>query len=55
MTSVGEKIKVDLYVAKKLIRKQNAKELKRKWKRFIKEQERKNAEQRKQTEVQQGD
>ena len=36
------------------VRKRNAKELRRAWNKFIKEQERKNAEQRKQTEVQQG-
>ena len=35
------------------IRKRNAKELQRAWKKFIKEQKRKNAEQGKQTEVQQ--
>ena len=37
------------------IRKQNAAELKRAWNKFIKEQERKNAEQRKQTQVRKGD
>ena len=35
-------------------RKQNAKELRRKWKQFIKEQERKNAEQQKRNTVRQG-
>ncbi len=34
------------------VRKRNAEELKRKWNKFIKEQERKNAEQRKQTQMQ---
>jgi len=33
------------------IRKQNAKDLQRKWKQFLKEQKRKNAEQGKQTKV----
>lgn len=34
------------------VRKRNAEELKRAWNKFIKEQKRKNAEQRKQTKVQ---
>lgn len=34
------------------VRKRNAEELKRKWNKFIKEQEHKNAEQRKQTQMQ---
>ena len=42
-----EKIKMDLYVAKDLIRELNAKELKRAWKQFLKEQERKRKEQHK--------
>ena len=37
------------------IRKRNAEDLRRAWNKFIKEQKRKNAEQRKQTQVQQGD
>ena len=37
-----EKIKMDLYVAKDLIRELNAKELKRAWKQFLKEQDKKN-------------
>ena len=35
------------------IRKQNAKDLRKAWKQFLKEQKRKNAEQGKQTQVQQ--
>ena len=49
---MGEKIKMGLYVAKQLIRERNAAELNRAWKKFIKEQSKKNAEQRKQTQVQ---
>ena len=41
---MGKKIKTDFYVAKRLIREQNAKELKQAWKKHLKEQERKNAE-----------
>ena len=41
------KIKMDLYIAKDLIRELNAKELKRAWKKHLKEQESKNAEHRK--------
>ena len=37
------------------VRKKNAKDLRKAWKQFLKEQKRKNAEQRKQTQVQQGD
>lgn len=32
-------IKMDLYVCKRLIREQNAKDLKRAWKKFLKRQE----------------
>ena len=42
-----EKIKIDFYVAKNLIRELNAKELNRAWKKHIKKQEKNNAEQRK--------
>ena len=48
---MSETIKMDYYVAKRLIRELNAAELKKKWKQFLKEQERKNAEQGKQTQV----
>ena len=44
---MGKKIKTDYYVAKRLIRELNAKELKKAWKKHLKEQERKNAEHRK--------
>jgi len=43
---MGELIHMDLYVAKDLIRELNAKDLKRKWKRFIKQQEGKHDRQR---------
>lgn len=36
---------MDLYVAKRLIRELNAKELKKAWEKHLKEQNRKNAEQ----------
>ena len=36
---MSETIKMDFYVAKRLIRELNAKELKRKWNKFLKEQE----------------
>ena len=36
-------IKMDLYVAKKLIRELNAKELKKAWEKHLKRQEQKNA------------
>ena len=35
---MGEMIKMDFYVAKRLIRELNAKELKRAWKKHLKEQ-----------------
>ena len=44
---MSEKIKMDFYVAKRLIRELNAKELKQAWKKHLKEQESKNAEHRK--------
>ncbi len=40
---MSETIKMDLYVAKRLIRELNAKDLKRKWKNFLRGQEDKNA------------
>lgn len=45
---MSETIKMDFYVAKRLIRELNAKELKKAWKKHLKEQESKNAEQGKQ-------
>ena len=36
-----EKIKMDLYVARRLIREMNAKELKRKWKEHLRRQDEK--------------
>ena len=41
---MSETIKMDFYVAKAIIRESNAKELKKAWKKHLKEQERKNAE-----------
>ena len=41
---MSETIKMDYYVAKRLIRELNAKELKKAWKKHLKGQERKNAE-----------
>ena len=43
MSCMSEAVEMDLYVAKRLIRELNAKELKRKWKAFLKRQEKKNA------------
>ena len=43
----SEKIAMDFYTAKKLIRELNAKDLKRKWNKFLRGQENKNAEHRK--------
>lgn len=42
---MAETVKMDLYVAKRLIRELNAKELKKAWEKHLKEQNRKNAEQ----------
>ena len=42
---MAETVKMDLYVAKRLIRELNAKELKKVWKKHLKEQKTKNAEQ----------
>lgn len=41
---MGKKIKTDFYGTKRLIRELNAKDLKKAWENFLKEQERKNAE-----------
>jgi len=43
---------MDFYKCKQLIRELNAKELKRKWKKYLKRQAEKNAEQRKQEPMQ---
>ncbi len=44
---MGKKTKMDFYVAKRLIRELNAKELKQAWKKHLKEQERKRKEKHK--------
>ncbi len=52
MAETQERIEMDFYTAKKLIRELNAAELKRKWGRFLKRQANKNAKQSEQTEMQ---
>lgn len=49
---MSETIKMDYYVAKQLLREINAADLKNAWKKHLKRQARKNAEQRKQTQMQ---
>lgn len=44
---MSETIKMDFYVAKQLIRELNTAELKKKWKKHLKRQAKRNAEQRK--------
>ena len=43
---MSETIKMDFYVAKKLIRELNAKELRKAWNKFLKEQNKKNGRDR---------